>query len=75
MIRWSSAVFLNIVVSHSPDTLYIVAILIISSELPEILGICERIYVMGEGKIRGEFQRSEATQEKILACAERGVLR
>lgn len=52
-----------------------VAILIISSELPEILGICERIYVMGEGKIRGEFQRSEATQEKILACAERGVLR
>lgn len=41
-------------------------ILVISSELPEVLGICDRIYVMSEGRIAGEFSREEATQEKIM---------
>lgn len=42
------------------------SILMISSELPELLGMCDRIYVMSGGRIKGEFDRSEATQEKIL---------
>jgi len=43
-------------------------ILFISSELPEILGICDRIYVMNEGRIVGEMTRQEASQEKIMTC-------
>lgn len=46
-----------------------VAILMISSELPEILGMSDRILVMREGRITGEFARAEATQEKIMAAA------
>ncbi len=42
------------------------SILLISSELPEILGVCDRIYVMSEGRIKGEMSRQEATQEKIM---------
>lgn len=42
-------------------------ILLISSELPEILGMCDRIYVMNEGKILGELNAKEASQEKIMA--------
>lgn len=42
------------------------AIIIMSSELPEILSMCDRIYVMKEGRISGEFLREEATQEKLL---------
>ena len=42
------------------------SVLMISSELPELLGMCDRIYVMNSGHIRGEFDRSEATQEAIL---------
>lgn len=45
------------------------AILMISSELPEILGMSDRIYVMCEGKIAAEFNRDDATQEKILTFA------
>jgi putative multiple sugar transport system ATP-binding protein len=41
-------------------------ILFISSELPEILGVCDRIYVMSDGKITGELDREEASQEKIM---------
>ncbi len=41
-------------------------VLIISSELPEILGMCDRIYVMSEGKISGELNREDASQEKIM---------
>ena len=44
------------------------SIVFISSELPEILGICDRIYVMSNGKIVGEFPRAEATQEGIMKC-------
>lgn len=45
------------------------AILMISSDLPEILGMCDRIYVMNEGRITGEVLGSEATEEKIMALA------
>ncbi len=47
-------------------------ILMISSELPELLGMCDRIYVMKEGRISGSFDREEATQEKILKLALEG---
>ncbi|PZN10773.1 MAG: xylose ABC transporter ATP-binding protein [Bacillota bacterium] len=46
-----------------------VAIIMISSELQEILGMSDRIVVMHEGRITGQFQREEATQELIMACA------
>jgi putative multiple sugar transport system ATP-binding protein len=42
------------------------AIILISSELPEILGVCDRIYVMRDGKIVGEMPASEASQEKVM---------
>jgi ABC-type sugar transport system ATPase subunit len=45
------------------------SILMISSELPELLGMCDRIYVMNKGCILGSFNRDEATQEKILKVA------
>jgi len=41
-------------------------VMVISSELPELLGICDRIYVMNEGKILGELSAKEASQEKIM---------
>jgi putative multiple sugar transport system ATP-binding protein len=41
---------------------------VISSELPEILGICDRIYIMNEGKMVGEMTREEASQESIMKC-------
>ncbi len=46
-----------------------IGIILISSELPEILNISDRILVMREGKITGEFLRKEATQEKIMQLA------
>jgi putative multiple sugar transport system ATP-binding protein len=42
------------------------SILMISSELPELLGMCDRIYIMNEGKMVGEVMRAEATQELIM---------
>jgi ribose transport system ATP-binding protein len=44
-------------------------IVMISSEMPEILGMSDRIYVMRDGRIAGEFAHREATQERILKCA------
>ncbi|HBE79088.1 MAG TPA: ABC transporter ATP-binding protein [Firmicutes bacterium] len=44
------------------------SIVMISSELPEILGMCDRIYVMNEGRIVGELANHEASQEKIMQC-------
>jgi putative multiple sugar transport system ATP-binding protein len=41
-------------------------ILMISSEMPELLGMCDRIYVMNEGRFVGEFASAEASQEKIM---------
>ncbi len=48
-----------------------VAILFISSEMPELLGMCDRILVMYEGKLTGELTRAEATEEKIMTLAAR----
>ena len=41
-------------------------VLVISSELPELLGVCDRIYIMNEGRIKGEKLVEEATQENIM---------
>ncbi|MFC1543170.1 sugar ABC transporter ATP-binding protein [Candidatus Neomarinimicrobiota bacterium] len=45
------------------------AIIMISSELPEILGMSDRIVVMNQGRITGEFPAEQVTQEQILHCA------
>jgi ABC-type sugar transport system ATPase subunit len=45
------------------------AILMISSELPEVLGMSDRVIVMREGSMTGHFTRAEATQEKIISAA------
>ena len=45
------------------------AIVVLSSEMPEILGLCDRVYVMREGRIAAEYSRAEATPEKLLASA------
>jgi len=42
------------------------SVLMISSELPELLGMCDRIYILNRGKIVGELKAEEATQEKIM---------
>jgi putative multiple sugar transport system ATP-binding protein len=42
-------------------------VVMISSEMPELLGMCDRIYVMNEGRILGELPRGQATQEAIMA--------
>ena len=46
-----------------------VCVLMISSELPEILGMCDRILVMHEGRLAGELPRAEASQERIMHLA------
>jgi len=45
------------------------SIIMISSELPEVLGMSDRIYVVSEGKIAGELTAEEATQEKVMEMA------
>ena len=44
------------------------SVIMISSELPEVLGMSDRIYVMNEGRIAGELNAQEASQEKIMSC-------
>lgn len=44
------------------------SVVMISSELPELLGMCDRIYIMNEGSIVGELSAGEATQELIMSC-------
>ena len=46
-----------------------VAVIMVSSEMPELLGMSDRILVMHKGRIAAAFDRREATQEKILAAA------
>ena len=46
-----------------------VAVIMVSSEMPELLGMSDRVVVMHEGRLAAEFDRAEATQEKILAAA------
>ncbi|UCC52271.1 MAG: sugar ABC transporter ATP-binding protein [Anaerolineaceae bacterium] len=49
-----------------------VAVLMISSDLPEVLGVSDRILVMHEGRVTGEFDRDEATQDIIMHAATGG---
>lgn len=49
------------------------AIIVLSSELPELIGICDRICVMSGGALMGELSAKEATQEKIMALAAKNV--
>lgn len=44
------------------------AVIMISSELPELLGVCDRIYVMSDGRIVGEMLAKEASQERIMTA-------
>ena len=44
------------------------SVIMISSELPEVLGMSDRIYVMNEGKMVGEMAQNEASQESIMSC-------
>lgn len=44
------------------------SVIIISSELSEVLGMSDRVYVMNEGKMVGELSKEEATQERIMTC-------
>ena len=46
-----------------------IAILIVSSELPELVGQCDRIFAMHNGRITGEYSRQEANEERILSSA------
>ncbi|HEY0932740.1 MAG TPA: sugar ABC transporter ATP-binding protein [Trebonia sp.] len=45
------------------------AVLMISSELPEVLGVADRVLVIHEGRLAGEFTRAEATEDKIMRAA------
>jgi D-xylose transport system ATP-binding protein len=45
------------------------AVLLVSSELPELIGMSDRILMLREGRIGGEFTRKEATQEKLMCAA------
>ncbi|RAO10552.1 Arabinose import ATP-binding protein AraG [Micromonospora noduli] len=42
------------------------AVIVISSELPELLGMCDRIYTLAAGRITGEMPVAEATQESLM---------
>jgi ABC-type sugar transport system ATPase subunit len=44
-------------------------ILMISSEMPEIIGMSDRVIVMCQGRITGEFERGQISQEEIMTCA------
>jgi len=45
------------------------AIVLVSSELPEVLGLSDRVMVLHEGRLTGEFRREEATPERVMSCA------
>lgn len=49
------------------------SIIMVSSEMPEAIGMADRIYVMNDGRIKGELSRDEASQEKIMTMALRKV--
>jgi putative multiple sugar transport system ATP-binding protein len=58
--KYEIYLFINDLVSQGKS------VLMISSEMPELLGMCDRIYVMNEGRIVAELEQSEASQERIM---------
>ena len=42
--------------------------IVISSEMPEVIGTCDRVYVINEGQIAGELHKNELSQEEIMKC-------
>ena len=44
------------------------AVIVISSEMQEVIGTCDRVYVINEGRIAGELTKEEVTQERIMKC-------
>jgi putative multiple sugar transport system ATP-binding protein len=44
------------------------AVIVISSEMPEIIGTCDRVYVINEGQIAGQLSKEEVSQERIMQC-------
>jgi putative multiple sugar transport system ATP-binding protein len=48
------------------------AVLVISSELPELLGICDRIYALSQGRLTGEVAQADATQETLMRYMMKG---
>ncbi|WP_424537075.1 multiple monosaccharide ABC transporter ATP-binding protein [Sphaerisporangium viridialbum] len=48
------------------------AVLVISSELPELLGLCDRIYALSAGRVTGEVRREDATQERLMHYMTKG---
>src|SRR5437879_4922267 len=46
-----------------------IAIILVSSELPEVLGLSDRVIVLHEGRVTGEFTRNDATPEAVMSCA------
>ncbi len=66
---WTSAPrkrFISLSTSFKADGL---SIILVSSEMPEVLGMSDRIIVMHEGHLSGEFTREQATQEVLMAAA------
>ena len=51
-----------------------IGVIVVSSELPEVMGVCDRIVVMCQGHITGELMREEATDQKILMLAMKDML-
>ncbi|ASW55225.1 multiple monosaccharide ABC transporter ATP-binding protein [Plantactinospora sp. KBS50] len=49
------------------------AVLVISSELPELLGLCDRIYTLAAGRVTGEVDRADATQEHLMQLMTQGT--
>ncbi len=64
--KWEIYNLMNEMIAHG------MSIIMISSELPELLGMCDRIYVVCEGRINGEVMREDFTQEKIMTYATGG---
>jgi ABC-type sugar transport system ATPase subunit len=50
-----------------------VCVVVISSELPEVLGLSDRVLVMHEGRFRGDLGRAEASEEKVMYYATGGA--
>lgn len=46
-----------------------VAVIMISSEMPELIGMCDRVIIMSKGRVVGELQRSELTEDNMIKSA------